>query len=138
MAPSNFPELSDGPKRVLVLPSWYPTADTPLHGTFVQEQALLMSRWFDTKVLLSESVMLSGIRASMSRIRRATGHPLPPRDVTPLMEAPPDGIFFRYDVSRHLSEEKTLEEAVLYYEDQVESLIQRGWTPDLFHAHSVI
>jgi glycosyltransferase involved in cell wall biosynthesis len=39
-------------KRVLVIPSWYPSIERPLIGTFFQEQARLSRSRYDTRVLV--------------------------------------------------------------------------------------
>jgi L-malate glycosyltransferase len=38
-------------RRVLVIPSWYPSAESPLAGIFVREQAQCLARRFDVTVL---------------------------------------------------------------------------------------
>src|SRR4051812_49079945 len=38
-------------QRVVVVPSWYPSAETPFHGIFLQEQAQRLGRHFDITVL---------------------------------------------------------------------------------------
>ena len=124
--------------RVLVLPSWYPTIETPLHGSFVREQALMMEAGFDTKVLFARADTVSRSRALGNKVRRAMGRSAPSRDVTPMMKTPPDGIFFSHETGPSLSEQKTLQESVLHYGEQIERLIQSGWRPDILHAHSVI
>ena len=59
-------------RRVLLLPSWYPTSDTPLHGTFMREQALLMSDEFDIRVLMSAARNLSKLGSFVSLLKKLT------------------------------------------------------------------
>jgi len=42
---------SERVKKVLILPSWYPSAESPTNGVFVQEQARALTRRFDVTVL---------------------------------------------------------------------------------------
>lgn len=98
----------------------------------------MMEAGFDTKVLFARADTVSRGRALGNKVRRAMGRSVPSRDVTPMMKTPPDGIFFSHEISPDLSEQKTLQESVLQYGEQVERLIQSGWRPDILHAHSVI
>lgn len=43
-------------RRVLVLPSWYPTATRPVNGVFVQDQAQALASRYDVRVLAPQLV----------------------------------------------------------------------------------
>ena len=38
-------------RKILILPSWYPSDDSPVAGIFIQEQALVLSREYDVAIL---------------------------------------------------------------------------------------
>src|ERR1044071_8101939 len=39
-------------KKVLFVPSWFPSPDDPISGIFIQEQAVALSKEFDVRVLI--------------------------------------------------------------------------------------
>ncbi len=125
-------------RRVLLLPSWYPTSDTPLHGTFMREQALLMSDEFDIRVLMSAARNLSKLGSFVSLLKKLTFSYQPVHYVDNCLKMPPEGVFFRYDSDPFLSEEKRFAKMIKRYAEAMERLVETGWKPDLIHAHSAI
>jgi|GEM_PF-180792 len=107
-------------KKVLILPSWYPTADNPLIGTFFQEQSLLMTPEYDVKVLFGQP------KERLDSLFIKSDNDI----ITP-----PEGLSFYYDINPKNDENVNLNSAFLSYKTIVDELISNGWKPDLIHAH---
>jgi glycosyltransferase involved in cell wall biosynthesis len=45
--------------KILMIPSWYPTKENPIHGSFFQEQALALSNYFEFCILHVNAVYIS-------------------------------------------------------------------------------
>jgi glycosyltransferase involved in cell wall biosynthesis len=121
-------------KRVLVIPSWYTSADHPHTGVFFQEQAELASLDFDVRLLvLSPSPV--GRRRPLSWLSlKASGPRLlaPPHPVPD--EQPPTWrwtVQFPAPLTSPLIHPKTLSQLAHQFRSQ-------SWTPDLIHAQSAI
>lgn len=85
-------------KKILIIPSWYPTHSNPVLGCFFREQALIMSNDYDVKVLVSNEIN------SMKRyIVRSLLHPIIKDKIDYRLNEshvnPPDVISFNYIIS---------------------------------------
>lgn len=110
-------------KKVLVIPSWYPTVEKPLVGTFFRDQSNLMKDSFDVVVVFGEPY---------SRIRKSFQY------TSGRIFDEKQSISFVYKDKFYYTEEHLLKQMVCGYEKVLLDLISKGWTPDLLHAHSTV
>lgn len=131
-------------KSILILPSWYPSSDDKINGSFFQEQAKLVSDCFDVKVLFFRFRSRPPIR-DLLKTPVSTGEEwlrfifcgktrtqLPDEDVF----ANPPLIEYRKRIFG-LTQRHCYQKRLNAYLDAMEKLIATGWKPDLIHAHSV-
>jgi glycosyltransferase involved in cell wall biosynthesis len=83
--------MGDGKKKILMIPSWYPTNGDPIGGSFFREQALALSGNFDFLVAFIEFETLSVFRV-LSRVLRGKG--LVPHPAENDFEQPPRVFMF--------------------------------------------
>jgi len=108
------------PMNILVMPAWYPTNLQPLSGSFFQEQALLLQKGNDVRVLHCEFVSLRP--AKFLKALKAT-HAEPPRGIRiGIPSIPKLAIAIgRMRANRCIGR-----------------WIRSGWKPDVIRAHGTI
>lgn len=109
-------------KKVLVIPSWYPTEQAPIVGSFFREQSMLMEDEFDVVVLFGQIENYNGT----DDVRIIESYPF----------TPPETIAFFFSGSG-LEEENFIKTGAAY-EFMLSKLIDQGWRPDIIHAHSTV
>ena len=123
-------------KKVLIIPSWYPTEDQPSKGIFFKEQALLASTNYDVRVMVTEVHRVPRrspflfIRKLLSSVRTSI------RIDTHDMAQPP--LYFVDHTIASLGgrdHEMKLRMSVIRAMDAVFS---DGWVPDVIHAHCAL
>ncbi len=131
-------------QNILIIPSWYPTPDDKINGSFFQEQARLVSDRFDVKVLFirfnARPSIRSFLKTPISTCIAFLKFILKPRKRN---QFPADEIFLNpelieysvsaFGITRHGLFKKRLD----CYLAALDELIATGWRPDLVHAHSV-
>lgn len=122
-------------KRVLIIPSWYPTAAQLFAGTFFREQAELAMADFDVRVLFVESKAVGRRDVIRWCLLRASGAKLSRLETT-LDQGP-------LKVDRFEAEFAASEGGgAMTREDVAEALVQhyaaQNWRPDVIHAHSAM
>ncbi len=122
------------PPKVLIIPSWYPTAQNPLAGSFFQEQAQLLSRNFDIKVLFGEAKQVSKLDFNIAKLKMRLKKRVV--SITPLTHPPPEMWTFQYPQNKTLSEEKN---TFMMFQCYLEAfkILSLQWIPDVLHAHCV-
>lgn len=123
-------------KRVLVIPSWYASAELPFAGTFFREQALLVRSHYDIRLLLVKRHV---------RGRRTPHLWLRPRLVGPMLSAfdvqkDSDGLMihraeFEIADRRHLDDDSQNATEARHV---IEALQSHGWLPDTIHCHCAV
>lgn len=113
----------DGRKKILVIPSAYPTKKTPLLGTFFQDQSYVMTPDFDVKILYGQPKELKG-----------KGIDYGEDDILTV----PEGLSFYYDYDPQDTELNNFEKMIIAYEFILCRMIQKGWRPDILHAQSSV
>jgi teichuronic acid biosynthesis glycosyltransferase TuaC len=111
-------------RRVLVLPSWYPSNAEPLTGSFFQEQNRVLAREWDVRVVVPLA------QATREYWRK---EPLPP-DQLPLQEPPTFAVRFRTD--RWMSWSRRQDSIVRAVLRLISGFAREGWAPDVLLAHS--
>lgn len=106
-------------KKILIIPSWYPTKDNSLIGTFFQEQSLLMTQQYDVKVLFGQPK------------EKINGTYI----VSNMVTSPPECISFFYKKNNRKDENFNFKKMLSAYEAVFDKLIYNGWKPDIIHAH---
>lgn len=110
--------------RVLIMPSWYPTAALPLTGSFFKEQAQVVAREWDTRVLLPVA----------QTSRKYWGNkPLPP-DQLPLQDPP--AFAARYRTDKWMSWSRRNDSITGALLQSLGEFARDGWIPDVVFAHS--
>ena len=121
--------------KILVLPSWYASHETPTTGSFFKEQAELMSDEFHVKVWVSEKQWISRKRALYNQVRKPhTRFSESALDITP-----PQGKKINYPFCKFLSDKENLQEEVAAMVHSLkEEKNKNGFYPDLIHAHCAL
>lgn len=121
-------------KKILIIPSWYPTIQNPLAGSFFQEQAQLLSKNFNIKVLFGQPQEVSKIEFGIIKLKIKLGRLLVAIAPNPI--GAPEAWTFQYPQSKYFSEEKNAFVMFQYYLEAFKVLCEK-WKPDLLHAQSV-
>lgn len=123
-------------KKVLIIPSYFPTPEKPIVGTQINEQAILLSKIYDVKVLYCTA----GVGWKRQLFNSISGVVRGRRQITPL---PIDFSFLsslhviynRYFQHRKVSYSKNENWMVEAYADAyIEQLYEKNWIPDLIHS----
>jgi len=117
-------------KKILVIPSWYPTADSPAIGNFCKEQTELVSDIFDIKVIYPRQKIV-GKKAMLKRLFR----PYPAAIKANLLGNVP-GVQIEATSSSFVSRNKQVDQLVKACDLNLSQLIRDGWVPDIIHAHA--
>lgn len=112
-------------RKILIIPSWYPSKNHPLDGIFVQDQAQILCRQFDVAVL----------HPKLIHLRTFLKEGIPKRSV-----GFEEGLFVLRDYGFALPRYRkqwygTLSKIAL---EKYEKLISQWGKPDLIHAHLIL
>ena len=115
-------------KKVLFVPSWYPSDDDPITGIFVEEQAVTLSREFDVAVLIPEMALWRNLinphAPDKSVKTERAGLPVYREFARPLVPHGPESV-------AHATYIRAAQNGF--------KKVAREWgTPDVIHAHSVL
>jgi glycosyltransferase involved in cell wall biosynthesis len=131
-------------KRILIIPSWYPTDKDRIVGSFFQEQANTLMDMYDIKVLYINFISPPALKLSPRRIASIFLYLLKYLfQRNNKVELPDDDIFLKPPVIQYKVLTFALTKKSFYkivskkYISKIESLIKNGWSPDLIHAQSV-
>jgi glycosyltransferase involved in cell wall biosynthesis len=123
------------PKRkILIIPSWYMTTQQPVAGSFFQEQAQLLSRNFDIKVLFGQAKEVSKTDFYLAKIKMKLN--LFKVELLPHQVLSPEAFTFFYPQNKEVNEEKN---AFMMFQCYWEAFKQLAiqWQPDLLHAQCI-
>jgi len=109
---------------ILIMPSWYPTAGLPLTGSFFQEQAQVLAREWDVRVLVPLG------QSSRSYWRNKSL----PSDQLPLQDPP--AFVARYRTDRWMNWSHCFDSTTRGVLRSLAEFAREGWTPDVLLAHS--
>lgn len=123
-------------KKILIIPSWYPTPNQPLRGSFFQEQAQFLQgkEGLDFQILYGEKKSFSLIRWIWIFVKSywKSSWPISSDKVT----QNPNAYGFDLPANRRIPDRlQILLENSLYIK-AYRSLKKSGWVPDLIHAQS--
>lgn len=135
-------------KKILFIPSWYPSHQNEITGSFFREQAqLLVAAGYDVRILAGITETARSPMDLYSRVKRklpCLSFLLPERTVD--NEAPavdlrttdllqdPVAYSFRLAMPEDIQEERWFALLCSTYGQAFEAIIAGGWTPDLIHA----
>lgn len=120
-------------KKILIIPSWYPTKKRPIEGSFFQEQALAMKQFYDIKIFYPKKIQVG-------RLLRLFNTLLYFLKIKPSIEFikdnfanDPEKFLFHYigGVRKLKLDEKLME---WQCNTAFEKIIKSGWKPELIHA----
>ncbi|HET9526934.1 MAG TPA: glycosyltransferase [Pyrinomonadaceae bacterium] len=115
-------------KKVLFVPSWYPSQDDPISGVFIEEQALALSKQCDVAVLLPKMAswrnVLKTNAPDKSFTQEQSGLPVYHEFARPLIPHGPESI-----------DHQTFARAT---QKGFKRVVNEWGTPDIIHAHVVI
>ena len=131
-------------KKIAILPSWYPSPEDRITGSFFHEQARLVSDHFDVKVLLIRFSSRPSIRVFLKSPIK-TGYEwlrfiFKKKSRTRL---PDDEVFTNPPLIEYgmrilgPTPQKRYQKRMDAYVKALGEMIAAGWRPDLVHAHSV-
>jgi len=140
-------------RKILVLPSWYPSDTFPLNGIFIQDQAVILSRKYDVAVLVPRSVgwrdVLKGRIGQKSQLEQRAGLRVYRerewiRNLGAL--APIDSIYYRvtrqnleiYKGAKDIRYAQYIESYSRAAQRGFETLLATWGRPDIIHAHVVL
>lgn len=118
--------------KLLVIPSWYPTTDSPVTGSFCKDQAELMSPGFDTRVIYPSLSLVSKIN-TLKRPMAANGAAIHKNLMGKIEGA---GVAAR--VSTFMPAHRRWAFLAGSCRNYLQSLEREGWRPDLIHAHGTM
>jgi glycosyltransferase involved in cell wall biosynthesis len=123
-------------KRILIIPSWYPTLKRPLNGSFFQEQARFLQGedGLEIQVLYGEKrsvPMLRWIRTFFQSLWK-TMWPVSKENVL----QDPTAFGFEFPANRRVPDFLQIQLERRLFWRAYQSMIQFGWKPDLIHAQS--
>jgi glycosyltransferase involved in cell wall biosynthesis len=115
-------------KKVLFVPSWYPSQADPISGVFIEEQAVALSKECDVAVLIPQMGAWRNVFKSngtdKSVSKRQSGLPVYEEFARPLIPHGPERIDFQ-----------TFERAA---QNGLKRVLSEWGTPDIIHAHVVL
>lgn len=120
-------------KKLLILPSWYPTKENPALGSFFKEQAELMSENFDVCVLVGKANFI-GRKKYFKGIFNSSINKVEENTVKPNIKE----IYFEYNDIVFINSKKRLQKTIVSYSSIVNDLVKKNWIPDVIHAQSVL
>lgn len=143
--------MIDLQKKVLIIPSWYPSEKNPIVGSFFKEQAeLLMNGGFDVKVLYGINnfgnkrdlpLSFRGLKSAVTRQflrtvgpRRAPSPPVVLKENV-LLQGPP-AYSFDINIPLDLNDEERIHLVCQAFYFALETLVLKNWKPDIIHAQS--
>ncbi len=115
--------------KILVIPSWYPTVNAPVTGSFCQEQTDLVFENYDNRVLYPIQTLVSKINTGKKLFR------LPLTEFEPVLLGKTPGVKMTVYVSTFHSAAAHLR--LLFKEARIWLNRQQsdGWKPSAIHAH---
>ncbi len=119
-------------KKILVIPSWYPTESAPYMGIFFKVQTELMSSDFDMKVLVGKSTVFGKRKIlkfiTSKSIQKLEKHFLQSNNT----------VGFEYKQAAFTSLQYQLNKAAeAYWQATQRFFLNENWKPDIIHAHDV-
>jgi glycosyltransferase involved in cell wall biosynthesis len=111
-------------RRVLVLPSWYPSNSKPLAGSFFQEQTRMLEREWDVRVM---------VPLALSTRRYVRNKPPPPGQL-PVQD--PSTFAVQYRTDRWMSWSRQQDAMAKAVQHSLAEFRREGWAPDVLLAHS--
>jgi glycosyltransferase involved in cell wall biosynthesis len=118
--------------KILVIPSWYPTIQSPTIGSFCREQSELVSDCFDSRVIYPKLRVISK-KATLQRVF----HPNGSKISNNLLGKIP-GVELEAEVSSFLSFTHQINFLVGQVRSYLQSMVMEGWAPDIIHAHGTM
>jgi glycosyltransferase involved in cell wall biosynthesis len=116
-----------GKMNILILPSWYPTFDGPLNGSFIREQSALTDIEHSVRVLFPR---ILGRQDFWKLLQRDSA------DLSKYQPiSPPEAEAFFFVALQKLSKKLQIKNAIQSGERSLEELMNSGWKPDVIHAH---
>src|SRR4029079_17162768 len=115
-------------KKVLFVPSWYPSEDDPITGVFVEEQAVTLSREYDVAGLIPE----------MASWRNLINPNAPDKSIKTERAGLPVYREFARPLVPHGPESVDHATYVRAAQNGFKKIVREWGTPDVLHAHSVL
>ncbi len=123
-------------KKILLIPSWYPSIKNEITGSFFREQAQTLSDTgkYDIKVLYSQVEYIGVMKFIGAAFWSASG---PLLDESFLLQNP---VAYRFVVriNGRIGEKRVLKILFQNYRTAYQKLISKGWVPDIIHAQSTL
>src|SRR5689334_6784146 len=115
-------------KKILFVPSWYPSDDDPISGVFIEEQAMTLSHEYDVAVLIPEMAswrnLIKPNAPDKSVKKQRAGLPVYREFARPLVPHGPESV-----------DHATYVRAA---QNGFKKVVQDWGTPNVIHAHSTL
>lgn len=140
-------------QKILIIPSWYPSINNPIAGSFFKEQAALLAKdGYDIKVLFGiyEQAVKKTKPGRKKRLFNLLNEIVRPQkfeadkfltnfqvDTDTLVQDPP-AYSFRLDGLSELEEQERFLVICEAYAMEMQKLLHNGWKPSVIHAQSTL
>ncbi|MCF1750309.1 glycosyltransferase [Mariniradius sediminis] len=123
-------------KRILIIPSWYPTLKQPLNGSFFQEQARFLqgNANLEIHLLYGEKKSTPLLRWIWMFVQSWLNSTWPISKEKVQQDPPAFGFYF--PANRRVPDALRIQLEQRLFWKAYQSLIRTGWKPDLIHAQS--
>ncbi len=123
-------------KKILVIPSWYPSKDTPGLGTFFREQAALLTEDFDIRLMAGYlDRNISRWQKLQNTLQFALTKHVNVKEKNDYFLSPPHVYGFAYAKGVNRFEKLNYEMLYKSWVKFFDKDIFQKWKPDLIHAH---
>jgi len=124
-------------KKILVIPSWYPSTDDPGLGTFFREQAALFTKDFDIRIMAGyQNLNISRREKLQNTLRFALTKQVKVSEKKNYFLAPPQVYGFEYSKGVNKATEANFRMIINAYITYFEQFVLPYWQPDLIHAQN--
>jgi glycosyltransferase involved in cell wall biosynthesis len=123
-------------KKVLILPTYFPTKRAPLAGTQVLEQSELIKQDYDVKVLFCIRQDITKKRHYYEGFRSLLGLKAWLSCSETILSGALESRGYYYNHVIGFSEEANFSLCLEAYKDLVDALIAENWKPDIIHART--
>ena len=122
-------------KKILIIPSWYPSKSRPGLGTFFREQAQLLTNRFDIRILHGTRKDIGRMKKIINLLNYLLRLPITITFSSGYLLEPPRAYHFFYEYSLNILKKINYNRIIRYYLVAYSKLQKDGWVPDLIHAH---
>ena len=122
-------------KKILIIPSWYPSVDHYWSGTFFRDQALLMQDQFDIRILAGKLKKTSRLNRIINTLYFLLTSRVRVKNLPSHYPEPPQVFGFEYPDKINRFKKLNRRYEISAYRRFYKKTVKK-WRPDLIHAHA--